>query len=211
MTQSMSPSDDELLRLVALGQEEAFARLYRRHQGALYRFALLMSGSAALAEDVIQETFLFLLREGQRYDPARGSLAAYLYGVTRNYVLRRLERERPFVPFNSTANNEVEDNEMEMPAPLVADDDPFRDCTRREVARLVRQAVLTLPPRYREVVVLCDFQELSYAEAAAALGCAVGTVSSRLHRGHALLLSRLRARDKLDPTTLATDLLRCFT
>ena len=96
-------------------------------------------------------------------------------------------------------------------ANLIANDDPFGDFTRNEMARLVRQTVLSLPPRYREVVVLCDFQELSYADAATVLGCALGTVSSRLHRGHALLLERLRAVSKLDPETPDAQLLRCFT
>ncbi|HEX4947724.1 MAG TPA: sigma factor-like helix-turn-helix DNA-binding protein, partial [Blastocatellia bacterium] len=57
-----------------------------------------------------------------------------------------------------------------------------------------------LPAKYREVVVLCDFQELTYAEAAAALDCAVGTVCSRLHRGHAILLERLRTLGNAETT-----------
>jgi hypothetical protein len=64
---------------------------------------------------------------------------------------------------------------------------------RVERVEAVRRAVLSLPLRYREAVVLCDLQELSYADAAGALGCAVGTVRSRLHRGRALLASKLRA------------------
>jgi len=75
---------------------------------------------------------------------------------------------------------------------------------------LVRQAVLTLPARYREVVVLCDFQELSYAEAAVVLDCAIGTVNSRLHRGHALLLKKLRSRGEVDAATPDSQVMRCF-
>lgn len=60
----------------------------------------------------------------------------------------------------------------------------------------LRRAVLALPVKYREAVVLCDLQELSYAEAAHVLGCAIGTIRSRLHRGRALLASRLRATDE---------------
>ena len=76
--------------------------------------------------------------------------------------------------------------------------------------KLVRQAVLTLPERYREVVVLCDFQELSCADAAAALDCPIGTVNSRLHRGHALLLKKLRSVAKIDAKSLDSQALRCF-
>src|SRR5262249_31161187 len=98
MRNTTTPSDAELLRLMAAGDDRAFTTLYRRHQGALYRFALLMSGSAAVAEDVTQEAFLTLIREARSYDPARGTLSAYLYGVARHRVLRYLERERAHVP-----------------------------------------------------------------------------------------------------------------
>jgi RNA polymerase sigma-70 factor (ECF subfamily) len=71
------------------------------------------------------------------------------------------------------------------------DGDPVDDIGRRRDVDLLRRAVIGLPVRYREAVVLCDLQELSYADAAAALGCAVGTIRSRLHRGRALLARRL--------------------
>jgi len=206
MTRLVTPSDDELLRLMVAGDDQAFTMVYRRHQGQIYRFALLMSGSDAIAEDVTQEAFMVLIRDGRHYDPARGPLAAYLYGIARHFVLRRLERDRSYVPLIE----ESEDGEEIPLTRLTAQDDPFSDCTRREVIRLVRQAVLALPPHYREVVVLCDFQEMSYEEAAIALRCAVGTVSSRLHRGHALLLERLRAMAKLDSALPDAHCLRCF-
>ena len=200
-------SEVELLRRMADGDDQAFTAIYRQHQGAIYRFALLMSGSTAIAEDVTQEAFMVLIREAQLYDPGRGTLTAYLYGIARNYVLRRLRRDSFFV----SLMREAEDGEDVPLTTLVAKDDPFSNFSRNEMTRLVRQTVLALPPRYREVVVLCDFQELSYAEAAQVLSCAVGTVSSRVHRGHALLFERLRAVSKLDPQTPDAQLLRCFT
>jgi RNA polymerase sigma-70 factor (ECF subfamily) len=200
------PSDEELLRLTIAGDEPAFATLFRRHQGRVYRFALLMCGSAAIAEEVTQEVFLMLIREAGRYDARRASLAAYLCGVARNYVLRCLERERSYVPIDGEAKGD----EIIPFASLLAKDDPLRNSTRNEVIQLVRRAVLALPVRYREVVVLCDFQEMSYAEAAAALDCAVGTVNSRLHRGHALLLRKLRTAGRLDPASSNEEWLRCF-
>lgn len=207
MMNSINPSEGELLRRMAAGDEQAFTVIYRRHQGAIYRFALLMSGSAAIAEDVTQEAFMVLMREAHLYDPARGTLSAYLYGIARNYVLRRLKRDSFFV----SLIHEAEDGEEIPLATLIADDDPFSNFSRNEMTRLVRQSVLALPPRYREVIVLCDFQELSYADAAQVLGCAVGTVCSRLHRGHALLFEKLRAVSKLDPEASGDQLLRCFT
>lgn len=191
MMRNVPPTNDQdWLRLLAVGDESAFTTLYRQHQPPIYRFALLMSGSAMVAEDVTQEVFLALMRDAHRFDSTRGTLSAYLYGIARKQVLRQHARNHAHI---SLSAEEAEDL-----LPLIADDDPLRDCARREVIVRVRQAVLALPAKYREVVVLCDFQELSYAEAASALNCAVGTVCSRLHRGHALLLERLRTLDKAD-------------
>jgi RNA polymerase sigma-70 factor (ECF subfamily) len=202
----MASSDAELLRLMVAGDEQAFTALYRRHQGFVYRFALLMSGRASVAEEVTQEVFLALLRQARRYDPTRGSLSAYLCGTARNQVLRLLERERPYVQLVEEA-----DEGVAIPlAQLIAGDDPLTDCARNQAIKIVRQAVLALPARYREVIVLCDFLELSRAEAAVALDCPVGTVDSRLHRGHTLLLKKLRAAARLDPAAPDAQGLRCF-
>ena len=174
--------DATLLRRMAAGDEAAFTALYRRRQAGVYRFALQMSGSEAVAEDVTQEVFLMLIREASAYDPARGSVQAFLLGVARNYVLRALERNRGGLPLDDEAE----------PGAAPADD-ALSALTREEMAAAVRQAVLALPAHYREVVVLCDLEEMDYAQAAGALGCAVGTVRSRLHRARGLLLAKLRA------------------
>lgn len=198
------PSDAELVQLMSAGDDSAFVTLYRRHQGLVYRFALLMSGSANIAEEVTQEVFLILIRKPHGFDPARGPFPAYLYGVARNHVFTFLKRERPYVPL------EKESEDGLLPALFTVQNDPLGNCTRNEVIKLVRQAVLTLPVRYREAVVLCDFQEMSYAEAAAVLNCSIGTVNSRLHRGHALLLKKLRAAGEVDAATPDSQVMRCF-
>ena len=199
-------TDAELLPLIMAGDDEAFTALYRRHQARVYRFALLMSGSAHTAEEVTQEVFLFMIREANRYDSSRGSFPSYLLGVARNHVLRALDRERAYTPLV-----EESDGAEVVPIPqLVARDDPFGNCNRNEMISWVRRAVLALPPRYREVVVLCDFEEQSHAEAALALNCPIGTVNSRLHRGHALLLKKLRAASKLDSQASDAQGMRCF-
>ena len=190
MAVSQQQTDAELLRLTLAGDEEAFTALYRRRQGGVYRFALQMSGSEALAEDVVQETFMVLMRDGGNFDAGRGSLAAYLYGIARNHVLRAFDRERALVRFD----DEAEEGGEPPHENLVARPDPLGDLTRAESVEKLRQAVLALPAHYREVVVLCELHEMSYAEAAEALGCAVGTVRSRLHRARAMLAEKLRGR-----------------
>ena len=183
----MPPSDDELLQQMKTGDENAFTTLYRRRQGGVYRFALQMSGSKPIAEDITQEVFLALMRDSRGYDPSRGSLAGYLCGIARNHVMRHLEQDRLHDPIG----DEPQASEAGTPHPLVSPEDLLDDLARREKIESVRQAVLALPARYREVVVLCDLHEMSYVEAAGVIGCPVGTIRSRLHRAHSLLIQKL--------------------
>ena len=184
MTTPSPDPDDELLMRMRNGDEQAFVTLYRRRQGAIYRFAMHMSGSAATAEDIAQEVFLALIREDCGFDPERGSLSAYLFGIARKLVLRQLERGRSDLPLDVSGDDipRIE---------LAAADNPLVDLTRKETLDALRKAVLALPRRYREVVVMCDLEELDYADAAVALGCPIGTVRSRLHRARSLLLEKL--------------------
>jgi RNA polymerase sigma-70 factor (ECF subfamily) len=190
MAGSQQQTDAELLGLLLAGDEEAFTALYRRRQPSVYRFALQMSGSEALAEDVVQEVFMVLMRDGRNFDPTRGSLAAYLYGIARNHVLRAFDRERALVRFD----DETDEGRESPHENLITRPDPLGDMTRAETVEQLRQAVLALPPHYREVVVLCELHEMSYVEAAEALDCAVGTVRSRLHRARAMLAEKMRGR-----------------
>jgi RNA polymerase sigma-70 factor (ECF subfamily) len=187
------------------GDEEALAQLYRRRQPSVYRFALQMSGSKSIAEDVTQEVFLFLLLQGLVFDSARGTVSAFLLGVARNHVLRRLRVEHQLSPL-------AEDNEDESAGFQVSMElCPLEDLTRAETIENVRKAVLSLPPKYREVVVLCELQDVSYGETAEVLGCAIGTVRSRLHRARALLLTKLRPAESVeDANSASVKSARCF-
>ena len=178
--------DDLLLRHAAKGDEEAFALLYRRHQGALYRFALRMTGSAWGAEEIVQDVFMTLIRAPKKYDPERGSVGALLFGIARNRVMKHLERIPREVPLE-------EKNEDGTGSGIVLKDSftPAMWVEKRERMHQVRAAVLDLPAEFREAVVMCELEEMSYEEAAQMTGCPIGTIRSRLHRGRALLLAKL--------------------
>jgi RNA polymerase sigma-70 factor (ECF subfamily) len=177
-------TDEQLLLRLRRGDEAAFLSLYRKRQASIYRFALQMSGSAAVAEDITQEVFLALLRGECGFNPERGTLSGYLFGIARKLALRQMERGRADVALEL-------DPEDAVPPELAVIDDPLAELTHREGIEALRRAVTALPRRYREVVALCDLEELDYADAAAALGCPIGTVRSRLHRARALLLEKL--------------------
>ena len=139
----------------------------------------------------------WLIRDPGRFDAARGPLKPFLYGVARNHVLRCLERESRFTPLadpDAVPNAEAEEAALSPSRSFGTPvGDARDDLLRRERIDTVRRAVLALPAVYREAVILCDLQELSYEEAATALACAVGTLRSRLHRGRELLATKLRA------------------
>jgi RNA polymerase sigma-70 factor (ECF subfamily) len=188
-------SDQALVQRTAAGDREAFAALYRRHQGAVYRFARLMTGSSSAAEDIVQEVFLALMKDAARYDAGRAALTTYLFGVTRRVSRRRLLRESRFVEIDvSHGAADLAPNASEA-------------LERRDALQRLRDAILSLPSRYREVVILCDLEGVTYEAAAASIGCAIGTIRSRLHRARQLLATKLRRTD--GRCTVAQPVMRC--
>src|ERR1700674_506144 len=106
MNRGMETIDEGLLlRRMVAGDEAAFTLLYRRKHPAIYRFALHMSGNAAMAEDVTQEVFMTLIRQAKRFDPARGTLGGFLFGVARNHLRKRAEQDRRLVPLVGDADH----------------------------------------------------------------------------------------------------------
>ncbi|MFZ0703811.1 MAG: RNA polymerase sigma factor [Candidatus Acidiferrales bacterium] len=193
MTERVEPRDDHLLRRMATGDEEAFRLFYARHQGAIYRFALHMTGRRESAEEVVQEAFLTLIQKAGKFEPERGEPQAFLYGIARMHVRRMLERERRYEPLG-------EDGKLEGAAiggnghsvHHAQREAALGELTRGETAEQVRRAVMALPQHYREVVTLCDLQGRDYAGAAKMLECPIGTVRSRLARARDMLAERLR-------------------
>jgi RNA polymerase sigma-70 factor (ECF subfamily) len=168
--------DVRLLAEIVAGDEQAFVELYRRRHQDVYRFVFAMARSRSFAEDVLQEVFLNVLENASRFDVAKGSVRAWLFGCARYVTLDRFRLERRWTD--------------DMPADGVAVDGDERLFADQRIERL-HAAIARLPVEYREALVLCELQELSYAETAAVLGCPVGTVRSRLHRGRALLAAML--------------------
>jgi RNA polymerase sigma-70 factor, ECF subfamily len=191
MNSSPQLSDEALLDLMRGGHEEAFVSLYRRRQPDIYRFVLGMSNNRMITEDVTQEVFIVLIEQAGRFDRNRGSVRSFLYGIARNRLLQYFERERPYIPYDDQAP-ENDSLALQNTSGLQAEN-PLADLTTAEAMDDLRQAVLRLPLKYREAVVLCDLQEMNYVEAAAVMRCPVGTVRSRLHRGRELLLQKLQS------------------
>ena len=202
MAEPVEKRDVELLRRLAAGDDDAFLEFYRRHQGGLYRYAVHMSGSPQSAADVVQETFLTLIRHTGKYDEEKGTPAAFLFGIARNHLRKLHEKEGRYVPLSDELGKGLtavgsgdtgrQNGNGHSPARAGQAEMILEGLERAQIAELLREAILTLPDHYREPVTLCDLEGKSYSEAAALLECPVGTVRSRLNRARSILLDKLR-------------------
>jgi RNA polymerase sigma-70 factor (ECF subfamily) len=175
------------------GRRDAFAVLFRRHRGHVFRFARQMGGSPEVADDVTQDVFVAFIETGERFDPALGSVRTYLYGIARNLILRRLRYKAVHVEV-------VIDEIGEQMPQVVTQSDPLLQIERARALSRLRRAIQALPPVYREVIVLCELHELSYEDAARIAECPIGTIRSRLNRAR-----RVLAKKCADPASTDDD------
>lgn len=187
MGNSYIDSDAVQLRRALAGDETAFVALYDHLKGGIFRYAFYMTNSRAVAEEVVQEVFILLLKEGSGYREDRGDVGGFAFGIARNCIRRIERRERPYEPMPA------DESTAPLPDALVSEPDSVaHELLRNEVAARVQSAIASLPDHYRQAVVLCDLCELSYEDAASRLHCAVGTIRSRLNRAHAMLARKLK-------------------
>jgi RNA polymerase sigma-70 factor (ECF subfamily) len=148
--------------------ESEFQRVFDEHKDAVYRFAWRMTSSAAIAEDIAQDVFLSLVRQPNRFDPSRGTMRAFLLGIARNVALKRWRDEKRW--------EELGDEEFAIQPTNVG------HIERAEIAGMVANAVRSLPPLQREVLILAEYEDRSLEEIARTVESEIGTVKSRLHR-----------------------------
>lgn len=178
-------SDAALMTRAAQGDASAAAELYRRHATAVYRFVRASTGSESEAADVLQETFMTVLERRSGFDPERGSCTAYLCGVARHLVYRRFDQRcEPWPEIDELA---------EQSSAIPALPPPHEQLEHAQALQRLQAAIRALPPHYRDVLVLIELQEMSYADTASIVGIELGTVRSRLARARAKLAELLGA------------------
>ncbi len=173
-----------------MGDQAALTTLYTRHHAPLYRFAMLRSGSTDAAADVVQDVFVALIEDKLAFDPLRGALSSFLFGVARNFILKREVARRRFLPMRTNDEDDGADFDFADPGPT-----PLEKLLSDHRAESVRQAVAKIAPHYRDVLILYEMQDLSYVEIAGVCNIDIGTVRSRLSRAREKLLALLKADD----------------
>jgi RNA polymerase sigma-70 factor, ECF subfamily len=186
----MKTGDDcELVRRLIAGDLSGLRELYQRHGRTLLRFSTAMCRSRQSAEDLVHDTFLAFLRDPALFDPAQGTVLGYLCGVLRHQISRHFRQRKRWVAMNSDDDSS---------APADERPGPDDEISRSEATAAFRRAMLELPLPHREIIALCDLEELPYATVAQILHCPIGTVRSRLHRARALLTIRLASLEMIE-------------
>jgi RNA polymerase sigma-70 factor, ECF subfamily len=196
--------DAGLLASLRAGEESAFRKLVTRHHGPLKRFAVACGASDAVAEEVVQETWLAALEGLDRFE-GRSSLRGWLFGIVKNLARKRAVREKRMVPISSLAP-ESSEGPLVDPTRFQGDDgcwpnhwaapprpweDPERRLASLETRELLREAIATLPPRHRTVLALRDVEGLPPEEVCELLEISAENQRVLLHRGRTALRKKL--------------------
>jgi RNA polymerase sigma-70 factor (ECF subfamily) len=177
MSETNNPTDEKLMLTFAQGSPEAFTELFHRYQQPIYGFFYRRLAEPSQAEELSQETFLVIVRSASRYE-ARALFRTYLYAVA--FKILRAHRRKTIFRAAFFA------------APASSPDPARQDST--EAALGIRRAMAKLDATDREIVLLREFEQLSYGEIAEVLQLSVNTVRSRLFRARAALRDLLEAR-----------------
>ena len=182
-------TDEELMRAVQAGDEAAFPLLYRRYERRLLAFLVPYVGDLALAEDLLQETFLRVFRRRASYEP-RGPFRTWLFAIARNLALDQFRRRRPLRESTSPSgeDSQVGGDPERLPDPAP---DPLGVLAGREAATALRAALLELPEEDRAVILLSRLEGLRFREIAEVLGSTEGAVKVLAHRALLTLRKRL--------------------
>jgi RNA polymerase sigma factor (sigma-70 family) len=167
------------------GDAGAFGEIYLTLRGSLFGFAYRMLRETSLAEDVTQETFMFLLNNPQRFDSEKGELLSFLCGVARNKIIQHLRK-------HSTKFEFYEDDLTKFDE---ADDfrrNPLEVLLKEELTEKIEEIIANLPVAQREVLILREIEGLPYSEIADITDAELGQVKIRLHRARKSLANELR-------------------
>ncbi len=182
----MNERDEDFveIRRIAEGDAEAFSRLYDLYRNRVFGFAFRMLGSQSIAEDVTQEAFFVLIQYPERFRPELGSMITFLCAVARNLILNHFRKR----------GGEIEDFLDDEDLQLIeseSEPDPLAALLDRELGAKIKESIALLPTLQREVIVLREYQELSYEEISIVVGAEVGVVKARLYRARKTLGKRL--------------------
>lgn len=180
-------SDSVLLERARGGDAGALESLLEKHQAQVYRFGMKMCRDADDAKDVLQDTLLSVAR-GVRHFRGESSLSTWLYTIARSFCIKKRRRDKPEAAPSRDSENGEAGQQLADPAR-----NPEERLAEKQVESALTEAIASLDPMYREVLLLRDAEGLTAPEVATVLGVSVQAVKSRLHR------ARLAVRERISP------------
>jgi RNA polymerase sigma-70 factor (ECF subfamily) len=184
-----SPSDEELVERIRAGELGLCEIIMRRHNQRLYRAVRAILRDEAEVEDVLQDAYLAAYRSLSEFE-GRARFSTWLTRIAVNRALDR-RRRRARVVLSNPREGDDPVNDGDAPSWGAPAEDPERQSARRELARMLQDAIDALPPTFRPVYVLREVEGLSVQETAESLGIEPNTVKTRLHRARGILRERL--------------------
>jgi RNA polymerase sigma-70 factor, ECF subfamily len=188
---SEQASERSLIEACQSGDREAFRELYDAHKDRVWTIALRFTGDESAARDVTQQVFLKLFTgiAGFRHE---SNFRTWLYRMVANECMDEFRKRRRLIPLDIFGPDERDDDRGEVELKEWREE-PLQEgqLARLEISEAVQAAVMQLKPKLRMAIVLKYFEDLSYEQMAEALGCSMGTVASRLNRGHKALAQKL--------------------
>ena len=178
--------EDTLVAAAASGDPAAFAQLYTHYRDSVYGFVYRMLNQPSISEDITHEVFLTWIRRPQSYDPSKAGLLTFFCTIARRRIIDQLRRN------GNSVEKELSDEDVASSFIQSHEANPFEKLIQAEVAGLVEKAVASLPASQREVVLLREYEGLSYTEIAGVIGSSVEVVKARLYRARRLLAAQLQ-------------------
>ncbi|WP_168123865.1 RNA polymerase sigma factor SigW [Paenibacillus sp. HB172176] len=187
----MNVLENRLARLALKGDRQAFEELVDLYQGKLYHMAYRMLSSRQEAEDVVQETFLRVYKNLERFDDTQ-KFSTWIYRIATNLCIDRLRKRRPTYSLDAESNDyEGLDGYSMIPSD---DRTPESELILTDTQRIIQEAMESLPPKYKTVMMLRYLHDLSLQEVGDILGMPVTTIKTRVHRGREFLRKKLEHR-----------------
>lgn len=181
----INPKEDLIdTEQIGKGDARTFTKIYNLYGQRVYGFAYRMLGEQSIAEDVTHEAFLVLIQHPGRYRQERASMLTFLCAVARNCIFHHFRRREYEI-------DDAFDDQSPRVIKVECENNPLTYLLERELAEKVNESIASLPVLQREVLVLREFQELSYEEISAVVGEEVNVVKARLYRARQTLSKRL--------------------
>ena len=185
---TLKPMDTRLAKLARKGDQRAFAEIVELYKDKLYHLGYRMTGNRQEAEDVVQETFLRVFNNLDRYDENQ-KFSTWIYRIATNLCIDRLRKRKNVYSLDAeSGDHEGLDGYSMLPSD---DRTPESELMLSETQRVIHEAMETLPPKYKSVMVLRYMQDLSLQEISDVLDMPVTTVKTRVHRGREFMRKKL--------------------